>query len=141
MSQIQWAERYRTGIPFIDAQHQELFRSVARVQEVIQSNGDPEAIRELMEGLLSRLQTHFRDEEAVLERLGYPDLLTHASEHASLARELQEMLDRFQGVPASGAALAATFLSGWLRHHISGEDFQYLAFLREHGIAPEQVGD
>lgn len=137
--EIQWAERYRTGIPFVDAQHQELFRVVARLQESLARNlGDP-VLRSQLDELLSLLKTHFRDEEEFLRRYGYPDFLEHMAEHTSLLGELEQIRVRYEQSAAPLASMIGTFLGGWLRHHISEGDFNYAKFLRERGLNIEEV--
>lgn len=130
---IQWAERYRTGIPSVDAQHQELFRVVARLQEALAGGmGDP-VLRHQLDDLLALLETHFRDEEDLLRRQDYPELLEHVAEHSALLGELAHIKVRYEQSAAPLASMVATFLSGWLRHHISEGDFLYAKFLRERG--------
>lgn len=130
MREIQWAERYRTGISFIDAQHQDLFRIVARLQEAMAGGRDEAALRELLDELVDRLGSHFRDEEDFLRRVDYPDLLEHAAEHAALLGEITAIQDRYRHAQAPLASMIGTFLGGWLRHHISEGDFRFADFLR-----------
>lgn len=139
MREIQWAERYRTGIPFVDAQHQELFRVVARLQEALARNlGDP-ALRALLEELLDQLKVHFRDEEEFLRRYDYPDILEHMAEHTALFGELEQIKLRYEQAVAPLASMIGTFLGGWLRHHISEGDFLYARFMRERGLDIDAV--
>lgn len=134
MREIQWAERYRTGVPFVDAQHQELFRAVARIQESLARQLDEQVLRLQLEELLSMLKHHFRDEEGFLQHHGYPDLLEHIAEHTALLGELEQIAQRYQQSAAPLASMMGTFLGGWLRHHISEGDFRYARFLKERGI-------
>lgn len=133
LREIQWAERYRTGIPSVDAQHQELFRVVARLQEALNSGLDDPGLRRQLDELLALLEAHFRDEEDLLHRQGYPDLLAHVQEHTTLLGELAHIKVRYEQSAAPLASMIATFLGGWLRHHISEGDFHYAKFLRERG--------
>lgn len=139
MGEIQWAERYRTGIPFVDAQHQELFRVVARLQESLARNAGEPALRAQLDDLLSLLQEHFRDEEEFLRRYGYPNLLDHVAEHTAMFGELEQIKLRYERNAAPLASMIGTFLGGWLRHHISEGDFNYAKFLRERGHSVESV--
>jgi hemerythrin-like metal-binding protein len=139
VSEIQWAERYRTGIPFIDAQHHELFRVVARLQESLARNVADTVLRDQLDDLLTLLKEHFRDEEDFLRRYEYPDLLSHLAEHTGLFGELEHIKVRYEQAAAPLASMIGTFLGGWLRHHISEGDFLYAKFLRERGISAEAV--
>lgn len=139
MREIQWAERYRTGVPFVDAQHQELFRTVARLQESLARSVGDETLRVQLDDLLGLLKQHFRDEETFLQRHGYPDLLEHVAEHTALFSELEQIKLRYEQSAAPLASMMGTFLGGWLRHHISEGDFRYARFLREQGVNPETV--
>ena len=139
MREIQWAERYRTGIPFVDAQHQELFRVVARLQEALARGVGEQALRGQLEELLSLLKEHFRDEEDFLRKYEYPDLLDHMVEHTTLFSELESIKVRYEQAAAPLASMVGTFLSGWLRHHISEGDFLYAKFMRDKGVDIEDV--
>lgn len=104
---------------------------VARLQEALASGaGDPQLRRQLEE-LLTLLEAHFRDEEELLRQQGYPDLLAHVQEHTALLGELAHIRVRYEQSAAPLASMIATFLGGWLRHHISEGDFHYARFLRE----------
>lgn len=135
LREIQWAERYRTGIPSVDAQHQELFRVVARLQEALAGGQGEPALRRQLDELLELLESHFRDEEDLLRQQDYPELLEHAAEHTALLGELAHIKVRYERSAAPLASMIATFLGGWLRHHISEGDFLYAKFLRERGLA------
>jgi hemerythrin len=131
--EIQWAERYRTGIPFVDAQHQEIFRVVARLQESLARSLGDQVLRGLLDELLSLLKQHFRDEEDFLRHYDYPGLLEHMTEHTNLFGELEQIKLRYEQAAAPLASMIGTFLGGWLRHHISEGDFLYAKFMRERG--------
>lgn len=139
MREIQWAERYRTGIPFVDAQHQELFRVVARLQEALVRGLGDQALRSQLDELLTLLKEHFRDEEEFLRKYDYPDLLEHMVEHTTLFSELENIKLRYEQAAAPLASMIGTFLGGWLRHHISEGDFLYAKFMREKGVDIEDV--
>lgn len=139
MREIQWAERYRTGIPFVDAQHQELFRVVARLQEALARNLGDQVLRSQLDELLALLKVHFRDEEEFLRRYNYPEILEHMSEHTSLFSELEQIKLRYEQAAAPLASMIGTFLGGWLRHHISEGDFLYAKFMRERGVNIDEV--
>lgn len=139
MREIQWAERYRTGIPFVDAQHQELFRVVARLQESLARCLADQILRDQLDDLLQLLKEHFRDEEDFLRHYDYPDLLVHVAEHTNLLGELAQIKLRYEQAAAPLASMIGTFLGGWLRHHISEGDFLYAKFLRERGLNAEDV--
>jgi len=104
---------------------------VARLQEALASGAGDLQLRRQLEELLALLEAHFRDEEELLRLQGYPDLLAHVQEHTALLGELAHIRVRYEQSAAPLASMIATFLGGWLRHHISEGDFHYARFLRE----------
>jgi len=133
--EVVWNSRYNTGIQVIDEQHQELFQIVDRLRGSVQSGADRAVVEALLGDLVACSERHFATEETFMGQFGYPDLIQHVSEHASMLTSLHELLEKFQASHQAMALLVPTFMEGWLRHHISDGDFGFVTFLKARYLA------
>jgi hemerythrin-like metal-binding protein len=88
-------------------------------------------VQAVMEELLSCTLWHFRHEERLMLKHGYPGLAEHKSEHEDLiasAKALQrQLLDEKKSVSSDDIE----FLEHWLTGHILGTDMDMGSFLCE----------
>jgi diguanylate cyclase (GGDEF)-like protein/hemerythrin-like metal-binding protein len=122
--QLAWKESFDSGDPTIDMQHKELFCLANILLETVLSDQGLPEILVVMTELLQRIEQHFRDEEAILARLGYAGLPDHAAEHARLL--------------ATGQELAQALTSGTA---VVGDVFKYLVYdvVLHHMIAADRA--
>jgi len=129
-----WAEAFEIGHPDIDDQHRQLFERVNRFAEMIRKDRDFTAAGPVIDFLEEYVRTHFKDEEDIMEKQGYPFLDVQRDQHerfterfAALKRELQEsdgsdwhfLLFKIQ-----------ILVVDWLVHHTCGADRHLGRFLR-----------
>ncbi len=129
-----WAEAFEIGHPDIDDQHRQLFERVNRFAEMIRKDRDFTAAGPVIDFLDEYVRTHFKDEEDIMEKQGYPFLDVQRDQHerfterfAALKRELQEsdgsdwhfLLFKIQ-----------ILVVDWLVHHTCGADRHLGRFLR-----------
>ena len=122
MAVLVWNPKWETGYSQIDEQHRELFRRLDRLMEAVPS-GDPEAIAlDFRPYLMTYVDKHFQDEEALMAAAGYSLLDAHRALHLAMREEAVQMLERvaLEGLQAMGPVLE--WLLAWLVHHIDGED-------------------
>jgi hemerythrin-like metal-binding protein len=73
---------------------------------------------------------HFRTEEALMEKLNYPEMAVHKAAHEEL---LTKVTDLIAGVESGKVTLPLTlgrFLADWISHHIRGNDLQMIRWVR-----------
>ena len=75
-------------------------------------------------------QTHFHDEEEILEKACYPNLTEHKKEHVTFMTEVWKQFNLFNEGNESPAGLAR-FLKKWLLTHIAVSDKKYAPYLVE----------
>lgn len=87
-----WHEAYECGDPTIDDEHQRLFVLANElISASIGGKGVPVTARKALDRLIEHLVRHFADEEAILERRGYPGLAAHKRAHEGLVRRALEL--------------------------------------------------
>lgn len=132
MTYVFWDPSLETGDPIIDAQHRSLFEMVNAVHETVAEDGRPADVEEVIFRLVRYTATHFVDEEAYMERAGYPSLPEHRATHEVLTRETDSLSQRWQDGGDIAPVTVAIFLYDWLGDHIAKDDKRMVAWVREH---------
>ena len=132
MAFLSWHERYRLGDADIDAQHQKLFEMVNHFDDVI-GMGMPVELGLILEDLVAFTIVHFRFEEDLLKRIGYPQSTDHQKQHGLLLGQVQDMRSRMIAGGHVDAKSIVWFLADWLTNHIIREDMGYKSYLHPHG--------
>ncbi|WP_374276415.1 bacteriohemerythrin [Azonexus sp.] len=137
-----WSERFVTGQPQVDDEHQELVRLINRVGTL--SAGESGAggqIADILEALVDYAAVHFAHEEELMERIGcdprHVDL--HKKIHADFASQIVNMRAVSSG--PSDIEYLLRFLSNWLAYHILGTDQAMVRQFRdiESGLTPAEA--
>lgn len=133
MTVFTWDHSYATGIDSIDAQHQALFQSANDLHEACRTGNTGEAIASVLDHLVTYCNTHFEDEEAHMNRLGFPGLQTQQAEHRKLIAKVSSMLERYASGQPEVAMELSILLTQWLKQHIKEHDQVFADFVRSNG--------
>ncbi len=134
MAIIRWKDCYCTGVPRFDEEHKVLVGLINGLYEAIRSDRDHVDLEGILDELLSYTESHFRNEEALMEEHAYPHLDEHRSAHEDLTLKVREMRSRMgEGEPDLPLALYA-LLRDWLLNHVVIKDKQYGEFFADRKI-------
>ena len=89
-----WNDSYRIGLEGIDEEHHKLFDIVARIYSLKNDDAGKEAIRSILYDLSDYMQKHFRNEEAYMAAIGYPELSGHRALHEKIVEDLNNLVRR-----------------------------------------------
>ena len=107
-------------------QHQQLFCIVERAYQLVKSNDVITCYDELLSiihELTDYTVTHFADEEAYMEKIGYEGLAAQKNAHASFVARLESInLIELDENPQKYMESLIEFLLGWLINHILYSD-------------------
>lgn len=127
MSQIDWNDSLVIDLPTIDAQHQKLIAlSNSLLQAMINGMGH-EVLETLFDELRAYTVYHFKDEEAFMEKIGYPGLADQQAAH----RELTRRVDGFRVKLLNGDVTpteALDFINNWIVSHLQNMDAKMAEF-------------
>ncbi|HJV52857.1 MAG TPA: diguanylate cyclase [Noviherbaspirillum sp.] len=126
---LRWVPGFTCGHPAIDEQHQILFGKTNLLLERCGGPDDREVV-ELMEDLLKETERHFRYEEGVLRKSGYPHLKEHGEEHLRLNQKGRLLLEQFRAGQAPSSTLSSFAVRELALGHISEEDLSYVAYIK-----------
>jgi hemerythrin len=112
-----WSDELALGDPTLDASHRALFDALTHLATM-----PAEGFLDAYEAAVAALERDFRDEEDLMERLGYPGLQCHREQHArALAGLHHAFAARAEGDPAP-ARHSVDLLAEWLYLHITTMD-------------------
>jgi hemerythrin len=126
-----WKDEYSVGIFEIDSQHRSLISILNRLHAQMWDKDGPERLDAAIDELVDYTQTHFRFEEALLERWGYPKLAEHRAVHEKLTKEVGEFKASLGGARPVNQTELIPFLKEWLTHHILEQDRDYAPYIVE----------
>ena len=124
MGDFIWRPEYSVGDEHLDGQHRGLI-------ELIDLLENESRMGEVLERLEIYVDEHFRDEEAMLEKAGYPDLATHKLQHKAFEEWFSVSRRAFREPEVSlmlGESIRA-YLKSWLVNHIMVSDKDYASWL------------
>ncbi len=124
MKDIKWDDSLLIGNDLIDLQHQMLVGLIGAIPES-RSPGDEIALDEA----IVYAETHFSDEEAYLEEIGYPATDDHKNMHKKLTRILESYKSDYDDGKTNLYAFKQ-FMYTWITEHIMKEDKKIGAYLR-----------
>jgi len=124
---FKWSDEYMLGVDLIDDEHRDLFQYAQDFHDALSAGRNREAVVKLFDRLLDYTNLHFRNEEEVMRRAGYPDLQAHQDEHRKMTREVMELYKDKRNIFSENVA---DFLCSWLSKHILEVDRKLATFLK-----------
>lgn len=129
-----FTSKYYVGVETIDKEHMRLFEIIADANRVIHEEFIPDKYDEIMR-ILAELkdytQVHFRDEEAIMERVNYPELVAQKNAHALFEEKLAEInLDEIDDNQQEYLEELLDYLLSWLSVHIIHMDKKIGEFMK-----------
>ena len=124
---IVWSGDNDLGVPIIDEQHKGIVSLINSFYYCLQEGHEDEIMAPTLEMLLQYTIVHFRTEQRLMERAGYPGLHQHIRLHEALTGETRRIV---QETPArQDADQVLRFLKDWWLGHINTEDRKYAPYL------------
>lgn len=118
-----WSPAIETGLPAIDAQHKQLFDLAASFR----GEGDQIRVMKALATLSDYANTHLRDEEAMLEAIGYSGLEAHKALHREFREMLRALVAESRHMTLDSIAeRIEQLINGWFYHHILTVDADYV---------------
>lgn len=135
-----WRDKYRLGVPVIDAQHQELFQRVDDFMQTVRA-GVPwedkvQRVNETLEFMKGYVVAHFRDEEAYQRQIGYPGYEAHLQKHRDMVQYVASVSKEYEktGFDEQLMQQFAGRLLAWLINHVAAEDQRIAAYAIQKGV-------
>jgi hemerythrin len=142
---VEWDARYTIGIPIIDEQHKKLI-DMTNVLYMACRKGDDAAkvyFKKVVREAVDYVRFHFTTEEKILERINYPDLVSHKKEHEDFIKEILRQVQLFHEGKKFVPNLFVRYLRDWVLTHIALSDKQYAEYLmslKKQGVLMPEMG-
>lgn len=137
-----FTDKYKTGIDFVDEQHQVLFDIIREANNLVQEkmlHDKYDEILDILDELHDYTEKHFRDEEDYMKRVGYPGLSQQKNAHSVFIDRLvkldigdMDFIDEHQQEYLEDLII---YLLDWLTHHILMEDKAIGKWVKNKGLA------
>jgi len=130
MSPLKWTEDLHVGHETIDEQHKRLFSIAADLVHAVEEGRGEAMLKEIFARLKDYTKYHFREEEAYMEQIGYPQTDAHAAQHAILiirVGTLKRLIESGEPISPEGVGL---FLQDWIAQHIMQDDVDIEKYAR-----------
>ena len=121
-----------TGMPGIDAQHQELFRRAGAVDIALSEGRFALETLGMLRYLADHCKAHFALEQRLMYHLNYPAITDHLAQHTWFTKTIRRIeLDLGSGVAPDDVAMRLNELVlSWFVKHIGDADKRLGVFLR-----------
>ncbi|MBZ0158505.1 MAG: bacteriohemerythrin [Alphaproteobacteria bacterium] len=131
---IQWSNNYSVHVGMIDDQHKEIIRLVNEMHDALRQRRSRDILGTILNELADYAVKHFKVEEDLFQKYGYPEEAVHKEAHAALVRRVVELQKDFEIGRASINTDVMNFLKDWLINHILRTDKRYSAFMNSKGV-------
>ena len=125
-----WKTEYATGIHSIDAQHQTLFAMGRELHAAMSAGQGKTVFAGILDRLVRYTQTHFADEERLMQLVNYPGLRAHKAEHTALLEQVAQFQADFQRGATVMSVQLLRVIRDWLENHIKGSDVRYVPYMK-----------
>jgi hemerythrin len=132
---FEWKDDYSVHIGIIDGQHQNLFRMARELHAAMEAGDSKPVLAKLLDRLVQYTQTHFAQEERLMQSAAYPQFAAHHAEHDALIKRVQEFQADFQSGQVVLSIQLLQFLKTWLEQHIMHSDQKYVPYLNAKAVA------
>ena len=135
MTFIEWQERFRTGIPWVDYEHQELIALLNELHAVLGEEAALSMQSQFFGELYSRISAHFALEEKVMRDWGYDGFESHKDAHENLLDQLREIMDDCEAGHYEGSISdLGNELQEWFATHFKEQDSRLGKLIGDTGL-------
>lgn len=131
---LEWEEKYSVGVALIDHQHQQMFRMINDLVDIIHGVPDKERVADLLDAIIKYKRVHFATEEGYFNEFHYDGAAEHIAEHHKFNEMLLDLKEKYADDTIGLAFELVDFLEDWLVQHLLYTDQKYKACFLSHGL-------
>jgi hemerythrin-like metal-binding protein len=120
--QIQWEERFETGIASVDHEHREMIDSINGFLGTIEGDVVSAEGQAVLGEIYANISSHFALEERKMRDMGYAAFDEHKADHERLLDDIRDIMDSVGTEQADILATLPARLAAWFLGHFSTHD-------------------
>jgi hemerythrin-like metal-binding protein len=130
-----WTPDLGTGNDTVDDQHKQLIAILNTLFDAHRNGRGRKEVELTMDFLVKYTVMHFSEEEEMLQKNSFPQLVRHKRIHAGFKDTAHELLRELILEGPTDELITRVYMTmgRWVVDHIKGEDFKWPAHLRENG--------
>jgi len=121
---LEWKDSYKLGFATIDAEHEQAFKLANAFLQAKDQAAQTMAAMQLYQ----HTRVHFKNEEALMREVNFPDVKLHAERHNVLIGRLNVISKSVAAGDVNRQALI-DLMTDWAMHHIVQDDAQLAAYM------------
>lgn len=125
---IEWRQGFKVQIDQVDDEHEHLFTLIKALNLA--------SVEKTVEELLDYVVVHFSNEQALMEKSGYPAFEQHIKLHEDFASRVADFLGDGSDWSEDRVQELRRFLNKWLVGHILTHDLRFGKWYAEHANQP-----
>jgi hemerythrin len=134
MALLTWtAEQFGTKVTVADDEHKTIFDMVNALNDAVAA-GNRVAVGEKLDSLIGFVAKHFKTEEDLMTKHGYPDYAAHKAKHDELVNTCLDVQKKFKAGESEITGDTCVFVKDWLYQHIPNVDKHYGPFFNSKGV-------
>ncbi len=134
MAVIQWSPQYSVGVAAMDAEHKRLVELTNGLYEAMGAGKAGHIMTAVSDDLVDYTRLHFKHEEDLMRRHGYPKLAQQQQAHRDFVARVESLAVDVRENKIGVALKTGDFLKKWLIGHIQGMDREYSDFFAARGV-------
>ena len=134
MPLLNWNESYSVKIAQIDSQHKKLVDIINDLHNSMKAGKSKEVLGKILNQLIDYTANHFKTEEDLFSKYGYPESTTHKRQHGDFVGQVTKYKSDYENGKSVLSIDIMVFLKDWLLEHIAGTDKKYSSFLNSKGV-------
>lgn len=132
MRPFKWNKGHDVFLPEVDAEHREIFRRAAELQDAMARGAERPAVEAVIDSLAAEIEEHFAHEERLMKGAACPSLDWHRRQHNTARDQVRHLVAAYRSGDAAAPEIFLEFLAGWLKDHTGVTDRLMSAHLRSH---------
>ena len=135
MPTVGWNESFSVGNVVLDGDHRILITLINQLLDATDTGQSREVVGSILNALSEYVEQHFRREEGMFLRGGFPEAEAHIRLHRALEDRLSDARDRWRkGEREALREDVLTLLKKWLTEHILVADKSYGPWVGSGGL-------
>jgi hemerythrin len=132
---LNWtAAEFATNVTAADDEHKVIFDLTNALNDAVAA-GNRADVGAKLDGLIAYVAGHFKTEEDLFDKHGYPDAVAHKKLHADLVNTCLDVQKKFHAGELDITGDTCVFVKDWLYNHIPNVDKHYGPYLNGKGVA------